>query len=168
MSRVIDSDHKSGAARPYSTDQMQQEICSGVLLSALDSMITRSRSLSEQEQLVLHDAVLDGSLGGETRQFEAGLQRVREGFLQVHAFARADGAPHRIRARRCRLRIEVDGCLTIGETPVQVGAPPRQPKLFRQRGDLVGAGPDERRRYCVGRAATRRLSASATIGSFPC
>ncbi|MGX1252653.1 hypothetical protein RKD48_005164 [Streptomyces ambofaciens] len=98
-----------------------------------------------EEELVLHDAVLDALGLGETRQFQSAVEAGGRRLLGVDVLARGDRLPDRLLAGRGHLGVEVEVDGVVGEDRVEVRGDVREPVPLRQRPQGVLAAADQDR-----------------------
>lgn len=98
-----------------------------------------------EEELVLHDPVLDALRVGEPGQFQGAVETGGGRLLGVDVLPRRDGLPDGLLAGGGDLRVEVEVDIRVGEDRVQVRRPVLQPVPLGERPQGVLAAADEDR-----------------------
>jgi hypothetical protein len=102
-------------------------------------------SQAGQEQLVLHDAVLDALLLGEPADRERLVEIGRDRLLAIDVLAGRDRLGQQRRRASAWSRRRRRRCRRVGERRVEVGGPARDAVLLGERLDLLGVAADQDR-----------------------
>ena len=98
-----------------------------------------------EEQLVLHDAVLEAGAARLLGQRDGDAEVVGDRLLAVDVLAGVERLRQQLGAHQRGAGVEEDGVVGVGERGVEVGAPALDAVLLRQRLHLVGVAADDDR-----------------------
>ena len=100
---------------------------------------------SWQEQLVLHNSILDACSVGHLRELNRCCQAGCDWLLAVNVLPGTNCGLDAFRALRCSLRVEVYLILRVCEALVEISAPTFDPMCLRKRAQLVLVPTNENR-----------------------